>query len=175
LGVTHIQDTIAALKDKFGETIEQVVEFRGETTAVVARPALLDVLGYLKATPALGYTFLANLTAYDDWPTEPRFNVVYQLREMTRPSNLRVKVRLPGEDAVLPTATGLFLNANWQERELWDMFGIKFTGHPDLRRILMPSDWEGHPLRKDYPLGYEEVEFTFNFDEIEKKKPYAKD
>jgi len=173
--MTHTADTVAALRERFGAAIEDVVEFRGETTVVVARAALVDVLGFLKETPALGFSFLANLTAYDDWPTEPRFNVVYQLRNLSRPSNLRLKVRVPGDDPVMPTATGVFIGANWQERELWDMFGLQFTGHPDLRRILMPEDWQGHPLRKDYPLGYEEVEFTFNFEEIEKKKPYAKE
>ena len=178
--MTHTQDTIAALTERFGApaaggALEQLLEFRGETTVVVARASLLEVLRFLKETPALGYTFLADLTAYDDWPREPRFNVAYQLREMTHPAQLRVKVLITGEEAWLPSVTSLFLNANWHERELWDMFGIKFTDHPDLRRILMPADWEGHPLRRDYPLGYEEVEFTFNFDEIEKKKPYAKD
>ena len=178
--MTHIQDTLAALHTKFGEpqaggALEAVVEFRGETSVTVARSALLDVLRFLKETPELNFTFLSFLTAWDNWPTEPRFNVIYQLREMTRPSALRVKVLVPGDDPVLPTVTGLFINANWHERELWDMFGIQLTGHPDLRRILMPADWEGHPLRRDYPLGYEEVEFTFNFDEIEKKKPYAKE
>jgi NADH-quinone oxidoreductase subunit C len=111
----------------------------------------------------------------DESPSEPRFNVLYQLRELIHPTTLRLKVRVPGDDPNLPTCTGLFLNANWHEREIYDMFGINFAGHPDLRRILMPADWEGHPLRRDYPLGYEEVEFTFNFDEIEKKKPYAKE
>jgi NADH-quinone oxidoreductase subunit C len=84
-------------------------------------------------------------------------------------------VQVPGDDPVLPTTSGVYRNADWYERELWDMFGIKITDHPDLRRILMPEDWQGHPLRKDYPLGYEEVQFTFNFDEIDKKKPYAKE
>ena len=177
--MTHIQDTLAALTAKFGEpkagaALEAVTEFRGETTLVVARAALLDVLRFLKETPELGFTFLAYLSAWDDWPNEPRFNVCYQLRNLTLSSNLRVKVLVPGDDPVLPTVIGVHINANWYERELWDMFGLKITGHPDLRRILMPEDWEGHPLRRDYPLGYEEVEFTFNFEEIEKKKPYAK-
>ncbi len=173
--MTHLEDTQAALKDRFGEAIEAVVEFRGEVTVVVGRAALIDVLRFLRDTPALGYTMLATLTAYDDWPLEPRFNVIYQLRALSPLSNLRLKVRLPGEAAELPTATALYPSAGWYEREVWDLFGVKFTGHPDLRRIVMPEDWEGHPLRKDYPLGYEEVEFSFNFDEIEKKKPYAKE
>ena len=155
--MTHTQDTLAALTKRFGapaagSPIENVVEFRGETTVVVARSALLDVLAFLKDTPGLGFTFLANLTAYDDWPEEPRFKVVYQLRELNLPSQLRLKVRLTGDDALLPSITGLYLNANWHERELFDMFGIKFTGHPDLRRILMPEEFTSFPLRKDYPL-----------------------
>ncbi len=178
--MTHIQDTLAALKAQFGEPaagspLEAVVEFRGETSVVVARAALLDVLTFLKDTPALGYTFLAYLSAWDAWPAEPRFNVIYQLREMQTSTALRLKVLVSGDDPVLPTVTGLFINADWHEREMFDMFGLKITGHPDLRRILMPADWEGYPLRRDYPLGYEEVEYTFNFEEIEKKKPYARD
>jgi NADH-quinone oxidoreductase subunit C len=173
--MTHTEQTLTALKNQFGEAIEQVVEFRGETTVVVARAAIVDVLRFLKETNGLEFTFLAALTAVDDWPAEPRFRVLYQLRNIVMPTNLRLRVYVPGDDPNLPTCTGVHLNANWHEREVYDMFGIKFAGHPDLRRILMPHDWEGHPLRKDYPLGYEEVEFTFNFDEIEKKKPYAKE
>ncbi len=171
--MTHIQDTVAALKEKFGEAIQSVAEFRGETTVQVGRASLVEALRFLKESQ--GFTFLADLTAYDDWPEEPRFKVVYQLRELTRPTNLRLRCAVPGDDATLPTVTGVHVNANWCEREVLDMFGVKFEGHPDPRRLLMPSDWEGHPLRKDYPLGYEEVEFSFNFDEVEKKKPYAKE
>jgi NADH-quinone oxidoreductase subunit C len=75
----------------------------------------------------------------------------------------------------MPSLTGVYLNANWFERELWDMFGIHSEGHPDLRRIIMPADWVGHPLRKDYPLGYEEVQFTFNYEDIDLRKPYARE
>jgi NADH-quinone oxidoreductase subunit C len=173
--MTHLEQTLAALKDKFGAAVQAVVEFRGETTIVLDKAVIVAALQFLKETPELGFTFLATLTAYDDWPEEPRFKVIYQLREMMRPTNLRLKVAVTGDDPVLPTACGIHRNADWHERELFDMFGLTFTGHPDLRRLLMPADWEGHPLRKDYPLGYEEVEFTFNFDEIEKKKPYAKE
>jgi NADH-quinone oxidoreductase subunit C len=168
----QIDKTVAALKAKFGSAVVQVDEFRGDTTVTVRREAVVVVLRFLKETPDLRYTFLVGLTAYDDYPAEPRFNVVYLLREMQGYTHLRLKCRLLGSDPVMPTATGVFLNANWHERELFDLFGLTFTGHPDLRRILMPDDWHGHPLRKDYPQGYEEVEFTFNFDDIDNKKVY---
>jgi len=173
--MSHIEHTLAALKEKFGEAVEQVVEFRGETAVWLRKDAVADALRFLKESPTLRYTFLAALTAYDDWPESPRFKVIYQLRNMATMTSLRVKCAVRGDEPALPTVTDVHLNANWHEREVYDMFGIRFAGHPDLRRILMPADWEGHPLRKDYPLGYEEVEFTFNFDEIEKKKPYAKE
>ncbi len=169
------EQALAALKAKFGPAIEQVAEFRGETTVAVRRGALLDVLRFLKETPGLGYAFLVDLTARDDYPDEPRFKVIYLLREMQRYASLRVTCAVSGAEAELPTATGVFPNAGWYERELFDLFGLAFAGHPDLRRLLMPDDWHGHPLRKDYPLGYEEVEFTFNFDEIDGKKNYAPD
>ncbi|MBL8056621.1 MAG: NADH-quinone oxidoreductase subunit C [Anaerolineales bacterium] len=171
--MSHLETTLAALQDKFGDVLEQVVEFRGETTVVIHAAANLAVLQFLKET--LGYTFLADLTAYDDWPEEPRFKVIYQLRNLFGPVSLRVKCPLAGDAPQIASVTGLYPAANWPERELFDMFGLQITGHPDLRRILMPSDWQGHPLRKDYPLGYEEVQFTFNFDDIDKKKPYAKE
>ncbi len=173
--MNHIDQTIAALKDKFGESLEAVTAFRGETSVTVARERIVEVLTFLKETPGLGFDFLATLTAYDNWPDEPRFVVIYQLREMARPTNLRVRCHVPGDAPSLPSVSGVFRNANWYERELLDMFGLTFTGHPDPRRIFMPADWGGHPLRRDYPLGYEEVQFTFNFDEIEKKKPYARE
>ena len=138
------------------------------------RIVVLDALSFLKEAPGLGYTFLSALTAYDDYPAEPRFNVVYLLRNMQSYDSLRLRCTLPGSDPVMPTATAMFPNANWYEREVFDLFGITFTGHPDLRRLLMPDNWHGHPLRKDYPQGYEEVEFTFNFDDIDGKKVYPK-
>ncbi len=87
---------------------------------------------------------------------------------------LMLRAPVDGNAPSLPTIESVYANANWFEREIWDMFGIRFEGHSDLRRILMPHDWEGHPLRKDFPLGYEEVQFSFNFKEIDDRKPYAK-
>ncbi len=172
--MASLDQTLTALKARFGDAIEAVETFQGETTVVVAPAQVVEVLKHLRETPALNFRFLADLTAYDDYPTEPRFKVCYQIRNLLEPLNLRVKTAVGGETPTLASCTSVYPAAGWQERELFDMFGIGFTGHPDLRRILMPSDWEGHPLRKDYPLGYEEVQFTFNYDAIDKKKPYAK-
>jgi NADH-quinone oxidoreductase subunit C len=99
---------------------------------------------------------------------------VYQLRELKGNTSIRIECPLPDQETELPTATGVFVNANWYERELFDLFGLTFTGHPDLRRIVMPDDWQGYPLRKDHPVGCEEVQFTFNYDDIDRRKPYAK-
>ena len=88
---------------------------------------------------------------------------------------LGLRVPLDGNAPTMPSLIPVFCNANWFERELWDMFGIQFEGHPDMRRILMPEDWQGHPLRKNYPLGYEEPQFTFNADDVDERKPYAKE
>lgn len=173
--MTHIQKTIDALRVRFGPAIQDVTEFRGETTAVVDRLAVVDVVRFLRDTPALDFNLLAALTASDHWPEEPRFTTVYQLYSMEYNAMLGLKAMVPGDDPVMPSIEGVFLNANWHEREIFDMFGVTFEGHSDLRRILMPVDWVGHPLRKDYPLGYEEVQFSFNRKEIDTRKPYAKE
>jgi NADH-quinone oxidoreductase subunit C len=111
------------------------------------------------------------VTASDSWPElRPRFHVIYQLYSHKQNVRLSLRVALDGNDPTVPTVEKVFPSANWYEREVWDMFGIHIEGHSDLRRILMPHDWEGHPLRKDYPLGYEEVQFTFNYDEIARRK-----
>ena len=102
-------------------------------------------------------------------------HVVYQFNSVSQHIRITLRVPLDGDAPTIDTMTGVYPNANWLERELWDMFGIQIEGHPDLRRILMPHDWQGHPLRKDYPLGYEEVQFSFNAEEIDRDKPYAKE
>ena len=116
------------------------------------REHLVDTCRALRDTPALRFRLLAELTAVDYWPREPRFEVVYVLVSIQHRTRLRLKVRLHGDAARLATVTGIWPAANWLEREVWDLFGIVFDGHPDLRRLLMPEDWEGHPLRKDYPV-----------------------
>lgn len=128
----------------------------GMTTIYVAREQLVETMRVLKETPSLNFTFLADMVAVDYIPREPRFEVLYMLADIGMsgqpPKRLRVKVRVPGSDPSVPTLTGLWKMANWAERELWDMFGIRVVGHTDLRRILMPEDWEGHPQRRDYPV-----------------------
>jgi NADH-quinone oxidoreductase subunit C len=119
---------------------------------IVAREALVPACRFLRDSPALAFQILSDATAVDRWPIEPRFEVVYHLASESRRCRLRLKVRLSENDASVPTISGLWPGANWLEREIWDLFGIRFEGHGDLTRLLMPEDWEGHPLRKDYPV-----------------------
>ncbi len=171
--MTHLERSLALLQQDLGDAVQAVSTFRGETEVVVDQRALVEACRLMR--DQLEFEQLSMITASDSWPEEPRFGVVYQLHSLRQAVRLRLKVRLAGDEAVLPTVEEVYPNANWYEREIYDLFGVVFEGSHDLRRILMPEDWEGYPLRKDYPLGYEEVEFSFNFDEIERKKPYAKE
>jgi NADH-quinone oxidoreductase subunit C len=135
-----------------GVPLESAPSVDLQTTVYVSREDLLMVARVLRDRADLGFRFLAELTAVDFWPREPRFELVYLLVSIEHRLRLRVKVRLHGEAARVPTVTGLWPAANWLEREVWDLFGITFDGHPDPRRLLMPEDWEGYPLRKDYPV-----------------------
>jgi NADH-quinone oxidoreductase subunit C len=123
-----------------------------QTTIYVDRDAAPSVLLALRDRSDLGFAFLAEITAVDFWPSEPRFELVYLLVSIEHRTRLRLKVRLDGHDAHVATATAIWPAANWLEREVWDLFGIQFDGHPDPRRLLMPEDWVGYPLRKDYPV-----------------------
>ena len=137
------------------QVIADVIEFKGETTLVVHRKNLLRVAEYLASEPSLRFSFLSDITAVDRFPMEPRFEVNYQLLSIDRRERLRLKVSLSGSDPSIPSVTRIWPTANWHERESFDLMGIRFEGHPDLSRILMPDDWEGYPLRKDYPVeGY---------------------
>jgi NADH-quinone oxidoreductase subunit C len=148
----------AELQKKFKEKIEEIrmpSQYPTDVPIVyVKKEAIVEVLGFLKQEPEFEYNFLADITATDE-ETEPRFDVVYQLFSHQHFWRIRVKTRV-SEGQEVPTVCSLWAGANWAEREVYDMFGIKFQGHPDLRRILMDSRWKGHPLRKDYPLkGYQ--------------------
>ena len=128
---------------------------RDEMTVYVDRAYIREACVALKEDPACPFDFLSDVTCVDWYPAEPRFEVVYELLSMTRKDRLRLKVRLAGADAKLESLTSVWPSANFFEREVFDLFGIQFEGHPDLRRIMMPENWEGHPLRKDYPVeGY---------------------
>lgn len=166
-----LETIVQVLQDNFGVTFE---EFRGEVHVFIEAEQIIEALTLLR--DKYDFELLSAMTAVDYWPRlSPRFHVIYQLTSLAR--NLSLQLRVPLEDGHphIPTATGIYEIANWRERELLDMFGIIPEGHPDPRRILMPEGTDGHPLRKDYPLGYEEPQFTFNFDEINLRKPYAKE
>ncbi|MBI4495428.1 MAG: NADH-quinone oxidoreductase subunit C [Deltaproteobacteria bacterium] len=140
------------LKEKFPASILLVSTFRGETTVQVRPEDILPVCRFLHDDPELAFDFLTDLCGLDNRPQAPRFQVVYHLCAMEGRRRLRLKVALPEEDPRLSSVVSVWKGANWLERETYDMFGIVFEGHPDLRRILLTPDWEGHPLRKDYPL-----------------------
>ena len=134
----------------------EAVEFRGELTLVVARENLLRLAEFLRNTPGLEFNFLSDIATVDRYPIEPRFELNYELLSIPNRQSVRLRVRVPENTGpVMDTITPVWPTANWQEREIFDLFGIRFEGHRDLRRILMPEDWEGYPLRKDYPVeGY---------------------
>lgn len=166
-----LKSAIKALDAQFGA---QASEFRGQSSVLLAPEHIVEACKLLKGEHA--FELLAGLSAVDYWPErEPRFHIIYQFLSLAKNIRLEVRVTLDGDEPHLPTVHKIYPVANWYERELWDMFGIRVDEHPDLRRILMPEDWEGHPLRKDYPLDYEEVQFTFNFEEIELRKPRPSD
>ena len=168
---SRLEKTVNVLQQQASATFE---EFLDEVHVFVPADKLVDTLLFLRDEHE--FSLLSVLTAIDYWPQDrPRFHVVYGLTSLTQKIVLQVRVLLDGESPKVPTVTGVFETANWRERELFDMFGIEVEGHPDPRRILMPSDWEGHPLRRDYPLGYEEPQFTFNYKEIDLRKPYVKE
>ena len=142
--------------------ITEVVESLGETTAIVPREHIVAACHFLKTTAGFDFNFLADLCGVDRGPEEePRFEVNYHLFSTTRFHRLRLKVLLNEEDPHVPTVTDVWRTANWHERETYDLLGVIFDGHPDLRRILLPEDWQGHALRKDFPLrGYEPYSLT---------------
>jgi NADH-quinone oxidoreductase subunit C len=132
--------------------VTEVSEFRGELTIVLALPHLERAAEYLRAEPGLQFDFLSDISAVDRFPSEPRFEVNYHLLSISLRQTVRLRVWVAGKDPVVASVIPVWPTANWHEREIFDLFGIRFEGHPDLHRILMPDDWEGYPLRKDYPV-----------------------
>ncbi|NMB69169.1 MAG: NADH-quinone oxidoreductase subunit C [Chloroflexi bacterium] len=165
-----LQAVVQSLQERFQA---QPAEFRGEVSLLIAPEFNLEAV--LALRDEFQFEMLLDETAVDYWPqNEPRFHVVATLYSFTR--NVVIELRFPvdGNAAELRSLVPAYPSANWKEREIWDLFGIRFDGHPDPRRIVMPYEWEGHPLRKDYPLGYEEVQFSFNADQVDRHKRYAK-
>ena len=151
----HGSPLLRKLLDAHGPAVADTHARLGDATAVVDRERLVEVMRFLRDTPELDFEMLTDLTAVDyqspDLGDEPRFQVVYHLYSVLRNHRLRIKVRVPESSPQVASLVELWASANWMEREVWDMYGIGFDGHPDLRRILLYDGFEGHPLRKDYP------------------------
>ncbi|HQV69488.1 MAG TPA: NADH-quinone oxidoreductase subunit C [Thermoflexales bacterium] len=145
--------------------------FRGEVTLNVTRENVIALLTHLRDEQK--FDMLTDETCVDYHPREPRFGILYQLYSVSRNTRVRVKMMLSEHDAVAPSATGLWKNANWMEREVYDLFGIHYEGHPDMRRILLPNDYVGHPLRKEIPVAVEENQFSFNRERVDAGKIYV--
>jgi NADH-quinone oxidoreductase subunit C len=151
------QEILTLLGERVGPGIVETHAHRGDHTAVVARGALAEALRFGRDDERLAFDVLMDLTAvdylrYSGREDGPRFEVVYHLYSLRHNHRLRLKTRVEEDDAVVPSAVDLWPIANWLEREVWDMFGIRFEGHPDLRRLLLYEEFVGHPLRKDYPI-----------------------
>jgi NADH-quinone oxidoreductase subunit C len=167
---------LARLQAAFGDAVTSAPAMRsGESVFHVASNRIADVALWLRDDEELAFAFLENLCGVDYLGRTPRFEVVYHLLSMTHRQRICLKVGVPDTNLHLPTLTGVWQTANYQEREAYDMFGFIFDGHPNLERILMPDDWNGHPQRKDVPLGYEEVAFSINDEQIYARKPFAQE
>ena len=144
------KQVVEKLKETFGVLVLQDVEYRGETTVTVEGAEIVKICTFLRDD--CGYNFLSDLCGVDYLGRTPRFEVVYNMYNLTDKTRLRVKILVGEADPCVDTVSGVWSTANWHERECWDLMGISFNNHPDLRRILMPADWVGFPLRKDYPV-----------------------
>ncbi len=141
------------IKKKFPEEVKDVVEFRGQVSVTVKKDKILEIMRFLHDTPELYFDYLVDVCGVDYLgKKDVRFEVVYHLLSIKYNHRIRIKAEVPEDDCSIDSVVTIWAGANWHERECYDMFGISFKGHPDLRRILMPEDWEGYPLRKDYPL-----------------------
>lgn len=142
--------SLQLLREKYPDAVMDTMLPQGDATAVIRPASLKTVIDFLKNDSRLKFDFLVDITAVDYGDKKPRFNVVYHLLSLSFQKRLRLKVPVEEQDAVVDSLTSFWGAANWLEREVWDMFGIRFAGHPDLKRILMYEEFEGHPLRKDY-------------------------
>ncbi|HKE98001.1 MAG TPA: NADH-quinone oxidoreductase subunit C [Actinomycetes bacterium] len=154
-----LQPVLTNLRERFGDAVRDVAGHRGEVTVELPRERLVEVCTWLRDHPSTRFRLLSDLSG-TDYPDRPdRLCVDYHLYSFDHNVRLRLKVRVSVEDPHVPSVTGVWPTADWQEREVYDFFGVRFDGHPNLIRILMPEDWQGYPQRKDYPLGGVEVEY----------------
>ena len=147
----HGSPLLRRLLDEMPDALLDTHAQHGDPTAVVAASRILEVLQFARDDSEFSFEMLTDLCAVDYLPRKPRFEVVYHLYSLSQNHRLRIKVQLPEEAPSVASAASLFASADWMEREAWDLYGIHFEGHPDLRRILLYDEFEGHPLRKDYP------------------------
>ncbi len=172
-------DPLKNLQDHFSEAIVFTKTFRDELTIAVQPNAILEIMQHLRNTPGLVYNFLSDISSVDYHPHIPsaehpeRFGVSYHVYSMLYNRRLRIKVFAAEDAPVIPTIILVYPAANWLEREIHDVMGITFEGHPDQRRLLLPEDWNGHPSRRDVPMGKEAIQFSFNVEDILKHKPRA--
>lgn len=143
-----LDSLVAAFPQHILETTDRL----GDEVAILRAEGLVEVATWLRDNPELAFNMLSDVTAVDYLQRAPRFEVIYQLYSTTRKHRLRLRVPLDGDAPAVASLASVWLSANWGEREVWDMYGIRFEGHPDLRRVLMYEEFEGHPLRKDYPM-----------------------
>jgi len=153
-GLELLAHELSAVNDS---TVVKTTYHQGRAEIQVSPASVRDVLTRVKER---GYSFMSSLHGVDYYPEEPRLGVIYEMLDMDRLDRLAIKVRVPLDDPKVESVVDLFPTADHQEREVYDMFGVEFIGHPDLRRILMPEDYEGHPQRRDFPIGGEEIIFT---------------
>ena len=164
---TELELTAHELRDRDSQSVLDTEFHRGRAVLVIEPGRVRSVLEYLQGK---GYTFLASLHGVDYYPDEPRLGVLYELLDMKRVDRISVKARVPTDAPEIDSVVELFPGAEFPEREVYDMFGVAFRGHHDMRRILMPEDYEGYPQRRDFPVGGEPVLFTFN-----EQSTYGKD
>lgn len=173
--MTRDEMTAEAIRAALPDAIEEMGDFRGETTLTLRKENLKAVCRLLRDDPSLRYNFLSDIVADDYLPEYPRFAVNYHLLSIPNKHRLRLRVWVEDPDEGPETLADIWPIATWLEMEVYDLMGVRFAGNSSLRRLFLPEDWQGHPLRKDYPLGYEEVQFSFNWQEIDAKKPYARE
>lgn len=147
---------VKKVRERFAHAILDTLIARNEITHLIKKDSLIDICRFLKDNPDLQFNFLSDIIGVDYFPQKPRFEVVYHLYSIPKKHRLRLKIKIQDGESV-PSVTSIWKGADWAEREAYDMFGIRFEGHPNLKRIYMPEDWDGFPLRKDYPLkGYKD-------------------